>query len=62
MKRRNFSYADIMSVHHGVTGSCNLVATKFPDGESVKFVVDCGMFQEEGCEELNNSFPFNAEI
>lgn len=61
MKRRNFSYADIMSVHHGVTGSCNLVATKFPDGESVKFVVDCGMFQEEGCEELNNSFPFNAE-
>lgn len=46
-------YADIMSVHPGVTGSSNLVVTKLPNGRTIKFVVDCGMFQGEEAKKLN---------
>lgn len=54
-------YADIMAMHPEVTGSCNLVIVKLPDGETIRFVVDCGLFQEKEYEELNETLPFNAE-
>lgn len=54
-------YADIMAMQNEVTGSCNLVIVKFPNGETVRFVVDCGLFQEREYEELNSVLPFNAE-
>lgn len=40
-------YADIMSMHREVTGSCNLVVVKLPNRETIWFVVDCGLFQEK---------------
>lgn len=52
-------YADIMALHPEVTGSCNLVVVKMPDGESVKFVVDCGLFQERDYDKYNDELPFN---
>ncbi len=54
-------YADIMALHPEVTGSCNLVVVKFPDGNTIRFVVDCGLFQEIDHDELNQSLPFNPE-
>lgn len=54
-------YADIMALHPEVTGSCNLVIVKYPNGESTKLVVDCGLFQEREYQEYNRSFPFNSD-
>ena len=51
-------YLDVMALHPEVTGSCFLCVLKLPNKESVKFVVDCGLFQEEKYEEYNYSFPF----
>lgn len=39
-------YVDIMAMHEEVTGSCNLAIVKFPNGETLRFVTDCGLFQE----------------
>ncbi len=44
--RSNF-YADIMSQHQEVTGSCHLVVVKLPNGETIRIMVDCGLFQEK---------------
>lgn len=54
-------YVDLMAMHEEVTGSCNLVIVKFPDGETLRFVVDCGLFQEREYDKLNYVLPFNAE-
>jgi RNA-metabolizing metallo-beta-lactamase len=54
-------YVDIMAVHPEVTGSCNLVVVKYPNDETCRFIVDCGLFQEKEYEELNQNFPFNAD-
>lgn len=58
-KERN--YADIMSIHQGVTGSCNLVTVKLPNYYNIRFVVDCGLFQEEQYNKLNWTLPFNPK-
>lgn len=54
-------YADIMALQPEVTGSCNLVIVKYPNGESTKFVVDCGLFQEREYQKYNLSFPFDSD-
>lgn len=54
-------YADIMALHEEVTGSCNLVIVKFPNGKALRFVVDCGLFQEQKYDELNCVLPFDSE-
>ena len=54
-------YADIMSFHPEVTGSCNLIVVKYPNGETTKFMVDCGLFQEKEHYENNNKLWCNAE-
>ena len=61
MGQKNPFYADIMAMHSAVTGSCNLLIVKFPNGKTVRFVVDCGLFQERELEECNNFLPFHAE-
>lgn len=61
MGKKERFYVDIMAAHPEVTGSCNLIIVKFPDGETVKFIVDCGLFQEKEYDELNSSLLFNAE-
>jgi len=61
MSTKDRFYVDIMALQPEVTGSCNLVIVKYPDGNSSKFVVDCGMFQERAYSDYNKSFPFDAE-
>jgi metallo-beta-lactamase family protein len=54
-------HVDIMCLNEEVTGSCHLCVVKFPDGATVKFIVDCGLFQEEQYSKYNESFPFNPD-
>ena len=54
-------YVDIQSLHPEVTGSCNLCIVKFPSGETTRFIVDCGLFQEQEYSCYNKSFPFDAD-
>ena len=61
MSEKNRPYVDIMSLHPGVTGSCNLCIAKFPNTKTIRFIVDCGLFQESEYDELNYVLPFNAE-
>lgn len=54
-------YADISTQCNEVTGSCHLIVVKFPNGETMKFVVDCGLFQENESYELNKKLTFQTE-
>lgn len=54
-------YVDILPLHQEVTGSCMCCTVRFPSGKKVKFLVDCGLFQEEKYQENNLSFPFKPE-
>ena len=54
-------YVDIMAIHDEVTGSCILVIVKFPDGRTLRFVVDCGLFQERKYQKYNCCFPFDCD-
>lgn len=54
-------YEDIMTFNSEVTGSCTLCRVHFPDQTSVKFLVDCGMYQEKANGDLNKSFEFGPE-
>ena len=54
-------YADIMAVSPEVTGSCNLVIVKLPNKETIRFVVDCGLFQEREYDKYNYTLPFKTE-
>ena len=60
---KNPLYVDIMALHPEVTGSCLFCVVK--DAilkKTVKFVVDCGLFQEAKYNELNDKdFPFKPE-
>lgn len=58
---RSKFYADIMAFHPEVTGSCNLVVVRFPDGSRTKFLVDCGLFQENKYNANNRKLLFNPE-
>ena len=58
---RSRFYADIMSFHQEVTGSCNLVVVKYPNGETSKFMVDCGLFQEDGYYDNNKKMICRPE-
>lgn len=59
MGKKERFYADIMSVHPEVTGSCNIVTVRLPYGEKFHFIVDCGLFQEEEYMRWNNELVFN---
>ena len=53
-------YVDIMACHPEVTGSCFLCVVKLPDRETLKFVVDCGLFQEDKYNQYNETLPFDC--
>lgn len=61
MGQKDRFYADIMAMHSEVTGSCMLVIAKLPNGETKRFVVDCGLFQEREHDEDNEKLYFNPE-
>ena len=48
-------------MHPEVTGSCMLAVVKLPDRETIKFVVDCGIFQEKDYEDFNDELLFNPD-
>lgn len=55
-------YVDLIAQHSEVTGSCFLLVIKIPgEKQSIKGIVDCGLFQERKYEELNQKFSFNAD-
>lgn len=54
-------YLDVMACHPEVTGSCFLCVLKLPDRQTIKFLVDCGLFQEEKYSNLNDDLPFDCE-
>lgn len=53
--RFNFT---IEGFHQGVTGSHILICIQFPDGESKRILIDCGMFQEKEFSNQNKDFTF----
>lgn len=53
-------HVDIMDIHDKVTGSCHLCTTRKPYGDMLKFIVDCGIFQQDEGDEQNQKLPFNA--
>lgn len=54
-------YADIMAMHPEVTGSCNLLVVKLPNGETIKGIIDCGLFQERDYDKYNEELPFVSQ-
>lgn len=62
---KNRVYVDISATHPEVTGSCIFCVihyiNEYNEKKSVKFAVDCGMFQEEAYDKLNDTFPFNVQ-
>ncbi len=54
-------YVDLMSANPGITGSCNIVVIKLPNGETLKGIVDCGLFQEKDYDKYNEELPFNPQ-
>lgn len=61
MGREKRFYVDIMAMQEEVTGSCNIVVVKLPNGKTIRIIVDCGLFHEKQYEEMNKILPFNAE-
>lgn len=61
MGNKSKFYVDVMCISEEVTGSCHLCVVKLPNGELFKFVVDCGLFQEEEYNKYNNNLPFNSD-
>lgn len=59
MRDKKF-YVDIMQDYTEVTGSFTIVVVKI-DNKTIKFVVDCGMYQELEYENQNSKFPTNPE-
>lgn len=54
------TYVDVMDLHNEVTGSCHFLVIKFPNNETGRIAVDCGLFQEKENDQYNKGFPFDA--
>lgn len=59
MGKKERLYSEMMALHPGVTGSCHLVNLRFPNDERIRFIVDCGLFQERQYNIYNKDFTFN---
>ena len=58
--KKGFFYT-ITALHPEVTGSCLLVTVHYPDGNTMMFIVDCGLFQEKPYTQLNSQvLPFTS--
>lgn len=60
MGNKSKFYANIEAMHDEVTGSCILTSVTFPDGNKLRFLVDCGLYQEKEYENLNGNLNVNA--
>ncbi|MBQ9266681.1 MAG: MBL fold metallo-hydrolase [Clostridia bacterium] len=58
MGSKNKFYADIMAFNSEVTGSCILCNVKFPNCTNVRFLVDCGLYQEKRNDQYNHKLEF----
>ena len=54
-------YVDIMAAQQEVTGSCILFVVKLPNDETIRFIVDFGLFQEKEYQAYNQEALFKAE-
>mgnify|MGYP002528748869 FL=1 len=54
-------HVDIMAMNEEVTGSGNYASVKFPNGETVRFIVDFGLYQEREYDKLNTELAFRPE-
>ena len=61
MGNKSKFYVDVMCLNEEVTGSCHLCVVKMPNGETIKFIVDCGLFQESPYYKYNTTLPFNPD-
>lgn len=61
MGNKSKFYANIEAMHDEVTGSCIFTSVTFPDGNKLRFIVDCGLYQEREYETLNGKLNLNAE-
>lgn len=61
MGKKERFYVDVMALHPQVTGSCNIITTRFPDGRKSLFVTDCGLFQGREEEDYNKELFFKPE-
>jgi metallo-beta-lactamase family protein len=61
MAAKEWPYVDIMSASPEVTGSLNLGISKLPNTETIRFVLDCGFYNEPQYARLNYELPFNPE-
>lgn len=61
MGNKSRFHADIMAMHPEVTGSCILVILKLPNRETLRIVVDCGLFHERKYDDMNETLPFNPK-
>ena len=61
MGNKSKFYANIEAMHSEVTGSCILTSVSFPDGNKLRFIVDCGLYQEKEYEKLNGHLNLNAD-
>ena len=52
-------YIDIMNLNREVTGSSIPLTIHYPNKTSKHILIDCGLFQEEEYEKLNNFLPFS---
>ena len=58
---KTMNYMDIMAFNSEVTGSCTLCNVRFPDDVHVRFLVDCGMYQERANDDMNRQLEFNPD-
>ena len=61
MGNKSKFYANIEAMHDEVTGSCTLVSVSFPNGKILRFIVDCGLYQEKEYDKLNEELNLKAE-
>lgn len=61
MGKKTKFHVDLMALGEEVTGSCHLCVVKFPNDETIKFIIDCGLFQERNYSQYNDTFPFNPD-
>ncbi len=61
MSSKNNFYFKLQALHKEVTGSCILCTIHFPNNHERNILVDCGIYQEQTYEDLNNEFKFNIK-
>ena len=61
MGKKERFYVDVRALHSQVTGSCEIITIRFPDGRKSQFITDCGLFQGRNEEHFNNELFFKPE-